>query len=259
MNPKKEVERKELEMFIGENQDKILDKSTNFAAAILGPIWFFYRKCYKVGFFLSLIEFLCIFLLNIFFPISYFSYIIFPIFFFFFGNKIYISHIKRKIKKGKNKEGKVSILGAILFTFLTFFLLNGVYKITPYFIRNIHKMDDMILVSNTFVKDEKTGFLKAEESCYLDAGKLKKEGESLLYNYYGIKKDFSNLEKVKINAKNWYTNKKEDREEYFMELYLYKKGNTTYIAKFFSNNKTNYDVCKKIFQKEKEKLYIIGG
>ena len=44
-----------------------------------------------------------------------------------------------------------------------------------------------------------------------------------------------------------------------MNIYLYKKGKDTYIARFFSNNKENYNKCKKYFEKAKNRIYIIGN
>ncbi len=269
LKPKKDVLREDLELFTGKNKDKILNKSINFVALVLGPFWLFYRKCYLLGFILFLIESVFLFLSTNFFPILKYLCIIFPIFYLFFGNTIYILHARNKIKKVKKKtenisekimqKGDVSIIGAILITLFTITILTIMVLMVPYFIKDIHKMNDMILISHDFVKDEKTNFLKAENACYLDAGKVKQEGEVFLYNYYGIEKDFSNLEKVIIGTKKWYTNKTESREKYLMNIYLYKKGKDTYIARFFSNNKENYNKCKKYFEKAKNRIYIIGN
>lgn len=96
------MEEKLVLEYIGKNADKIVNKKLNWPAAILGaflgPIWFFYRKSYLLGFILlygSTVLFGITVDLGIKFAypiISFFIYL-------FTANKLYLWDVKRKVRK----------------------------------------------------------------------------------------------------------------------------------------------------------------
>lgn len=96
------MEEKLVLEYIGKNADKIVNKKLNWPAAILGaflgPIWFFYRKSYLLGFILlygSTVLFgITVDLgIKVAYPIiSFFIYL-------FTANKLYLWDVKRKVRK----------------------------------------------------------------------------------------------------------------------------------------------------------------
>lgn len=95
----------ELEIFVGNNADKIIYNPVNFAASFLGPWWFAYRKCYFLSIFIPLIWILIVLLVEHFLTLPGFIYsLAFFIFYLMFANKIYLYHAHRKIKKIKKKH-----------------------------------------------------------------------------------------------------------------------------------------------------------
>ena len=91
----------DLELYIGKNCDKILNRRLNLAAAFFSIEWFIYRKCYLLSFILLLLQLLIVMFVSIFFKSIniYFIYIIFILFYLFFANTLYILDARRKINK----------------------------------------------------------------------------------------------------------------------------------------------------------------
>ena len=127
------MEEKLVEEYIGENAEKIMNSKTNWSAAILGeaigPVWFFYRKSYLIGFLFIFITYIVGRIANALnikeaYHIMFFVYL-------FTANKLYLWDVKRKINNIKlnngtisedemaelvRKKGGTNIVGAIIYT-----------------------------------------------------------------------------------------------------------------------------------------------
>lgn len=120
--------------YIGKNADKIIDEKYNWLAAILGqafgPVWFFYRKSYLLGFAFILIS-LVIGIIAVAIKIEEASYVMFVIYL-FSANKLYLWDVRRKINKickrsylseeelieKVREKGGTSIVAAIIYSVL---------------------------------------------------------------------------------------------------------------------------------------------
>lgn len=91
--------------YIGKNADKIIDEKYNWLAAILGqafgPVWFFYRKSYLLGFAFLVITYIVGSIATA-IEFKEASYIMFVIYL-FTANKLYLWDVKRKVNKIYNK------------------------------------------------------------------------------------------------------------------------------------------------------------
>ena len=127
------MEEKLVEEYIGENAEKIMNSKINWSAAILGeaigPVWFFYRKSYLIGFLFIFITYIVGRIANA-LNIKEAYYIMFFIYL-FTANKLYLWDVKRKINKIKlsnefvsedelvelvRKKGGTNIVAAIIYT-----------------------------------------------------------------------------------------------------------------------------------------------
>lgn len=120
--------------YIGKNSDKIIGEKYNWVAAILGqafgPVWFFYRKSYLLGFAFILIS-LVIGIIAVAIKIEEASYVMFVIYL-FSANKLYLWDVRRKINKickrsylseeelieKVRKKGGTSIAAAIIYSII---------------------------------------------------------------------------------------------------------------------------------------------
>lgn len=135
----------EIEIFIGENVDKILNKPSNYTAGFLGSLYFLYRKMYLMGAILSLIDFIYLLLIlqtnNA--SIRFMMILIKWMMYASFTNPIYISFCKNRIKKIKNIDGYESKIltynGGVNIDSLLIGLTLWVITITAFIIINILK------------------------------------------------------------------------------------------------------------------------
>ena len=116
----------DLEIYIGSHAVKLTQVPINFVAALLGPIWFGYRKSYVMALFLLCMNALFVITFEKTFPLPILIYIAVNFLFYFsFANAIYlftarckIHHLKRKYMDYfayLQKKGGVSIVyGGIL-------------------------------------------------------------------------------------------------------------------------------------------------
>lgn len=95
--------------YIGKDADKIMDAKVNWSAAILGqsigPIWFFYRKAYLIGFAFIILT-LIVGKIASALGINQAYYIMFFIYL-FSANKVYLWDVRRKVNKMLS-DGNVS-------------------------------------------------------------------------------------------------------------------------------------------------------
>lgn len=95
------MEEKLVSEYIGENADKYMTSNTNWAAAILGeimgPVWFFYRKSYLLGFAFIIFSLIVSQIAGA-LGIGKAYYIMFFVYL-FSANKLYIWDVKRKVNK----------------------------------------------------------------------------------------------------------------------------------------------------------------
>ncbi len=99
------MEEKLVLEYIGKNADKIINKKLNWPAAILsvffGPVWFFYRKSYLLGFILLYFMGIGFYYTGLGHFISWGLFIGIAIKFLaylFFANTLYLLDVKRKVK-----------------------------------------------------------------------------------------------------------------------------------------------------------------
>lgn len=139
--------------YIGKGADEIMNSKTNWVAAILGqgigPIWFFYRKSYLVGFLFLIITILLgriASALNI-----EKAYYIMSIIYLLTANKLYLWDVRRKVRKilakgdmnmsedelieCARKKGGTSVLAAVIYVllfiaFMILYIALMVYAIT---------------------------------------------------------------------------------------------------------------------------------
>lgn len=259
----------DLEFFIGKNYEKILNGRLNFAAAFFFILWFIYRKCYLLAFILFLIQLFIVMLVSVFFEgiNIYFIYIIFILFYLFFANTLYILDARRKIKKIKKKnvsylaaikkKGGTSIVAVIIFPIIYIVAIIALIIFLLPYLRNIYKAYDLYYYMPNWNYDKATSTFIKDNNCYAQIGELNEQGEILLYNYYGVKEDFSNLKMEKIFGKTWYTNDNEHRLTHNTQLYLFKDKDRIYIAKFFALDSSSYNTCIKNYDTAKKTLFII--
>jgi len=95
-----ELEDKLVAEYIGKNAEQF-EKNINWVAAVtgelIGPVWFFYRKSYLIGFLFIILTFVVGMIassLNI-----EKAYILMGIIYLFATNKIYLWDVRRKVKK----------------------------------------------------------------------------------------------------------------------------------------------------------------
>ena len=95
------MEDRLVEEYIGKDADRYMNTNLNWAAALLGqsigPVWFFYRKSYLLGFAFIIIT-LIVGRLATAMGISKAYYIMFFIYL-FSANKLYIWDVRRKVNK----------------------------------------------------------------------------------------------------------------------------------------------------------------
>lgn len=257
----------DLVLFIGDKAELILNKKINIFAAIFSILWFVYRKSYLVATILLLVETLIILSVSLLIPNIpiYVVFILFSIFYLFFANTLYIADSSRKIRnvKRKNtayfnklrKKGGTSIIGVILFNIILIAIISTMLFILKPYLKNVHKVYNLFFYTPNWEYDEITSSYR-KNNCYAQIGELNEQGKILLENYYGIKEDFSNLEKNKILGNVWYTNNEEHRKTYSTQFYLINKKGKKYIAKFFTMDSISFDSCSKEFDSIKKTLFI---
>lgn len=257
----------DLVLFIGDKAELILNKKINIFAAIFLILWFVYRKSYLLATILLLIQALIVLSISLLIPKIpiYIVFIIFSLFYLFFANTLYIADASRKIRniKRKNtayfnklrKKGGTSIIGIVLFNIVFIALIVLLFFITKPFFKDFHKVYNLYFYTPNWKYDQITSSYN-KNNCYAQIGELNEQGKILLENYYGIKNDFSNLEKNKILGNIWYTNSEEHRKAFNTEFFLIKKNDKTYIAKFFTMDTNSYEMCLKDFDNVKNTLFI---
>lgn len=128
----------DLEIYIGPNSQKIINKNTNYAAGIFAPLYLIYRKCYLEGIILFTFEismfYLYLFIVNKylwFFPSIFgrlfrlFILVIHFLLYTIFTNSYYLHKSKKKIEHLKQqpnyqpnilaKAGGTNIIAVVLF------------------------------------------------------------------------------------------------------------------------------------------------
>ncbi len=127
-----ELEQKLIDAYMGEKADKLQTDNLNFAAAFLGelfgPVWFFAKKAYLLGFGYILLTIAVAIVAEIinFNEASYAMFFVYLL----TANKAYLWDVKRKVKKLMNenqgaveeeliekakKKGGISILATVLY------------------------------------------------------------------------------------------------------------------------------------------------
>ena len=95
------MEEKLVSEYIGKDADKFMEGKSNWTAAVLGqaigPVWFFFRKSYFLGFVFLVITYI-VGLIASKMGIKEASYIMFFIYL-FSANKLYLWDVKRKVNK----------------------------------------------------------------------------------------------------------------------------------------------------------------
>lgn len=103
------MEDRLVEEYIGKDADRYMNTNLNWAAALLGqsigPVWFFYRKSYLLGFAFIIIT-LIVGRLATAMGISKAYYIMFFIYL-FSANKLYIWDVRRKVNKILSTNGNM--------------------------------------------------------------------------------------------------------------------------------------------------------
>ena len=125
------VEEKLVAEYIGKDAENIMGENMNWSSAIagqaIGPIWFFYRKAYLLGFAFLVISYLVGMLASA-MELEEASYIMFIIYL-AATNKVYLWDVRRKVKKIMSdsymseeqmlelarKKGGTSALAAIIY------------------------------------------------------------------------------------------------------------------------------------------------
>ena len=87
--------------YIGKDADKFMDGKTNWTAAVLGqaigPVWFFFRKSYLLGFAFLVVTYIVGAIASA-IELKEASYIMFFIYL-FTANKLYLWDVRRKVNK----------------------------------------------------------------------------------------------------------------------------------------------------------------
>ena len=95
------MEERLVSEYIGKDADKFMEGKTNWIAAILGqvigPVWFFYRKSYLLGFAFLVIAYIVGTIASA-INLDKASYIMFFIYL-FTANKLYLWDVRRKVNK----------------------------------------------------------------------------------------------------------------------------------------------------------------
>lgn len=95
------MEERLVSEYIGKDADKFMDGKTNWTAAILGqaigPVWFFFRKSYLLGFAFLVVTYIVGSIASA-MELKEASYIMFFIYL-FTANKLYLWDVRRKVNK----------------------------------------------------------------------------------------------------------------------------------------------------------------
>lgn len=263
------VTEKERELFIGKNKAKIIGEHANIQIALGGPLWFLYRKCICI----SIVTFLLqiVFGFTLYIKVGWPAYLymfLWFVFYLVFGQYLYRKHVDKKIikirKKYKNTEDILIYKGgtSVILVVVGFFLYTLVLLVLVFVIglslKEYRKSGDMIFYAPDWKLDQVGSLYKkeGEKTCMMQGGALNETGKNLIYHYYGIKEDFSNLNKENIAGIQWYTTPEESRNKDFTSIYLYKKKDVIYIAKFYAKETKDYQKCLKEFDTVKKTIRI---
>ena len=100
------MEERLVSEYIGKDADKFMDGKTNWKAAILGqaigPVWFFFRKAYLLGFAFLVVTYIVGSIASA-MELQEASYIMFFIYL-FTANKLYLWDVRRKVNKIASSE-----------------------------------------------------------------------------------------------------------------------------------------------------------
>lgn len=108
---KKALHEHDIEIFVGNNSEKIIFRNFNLACALFNFLYYLYRKCYLFGIILFIIEFLGFYTWTKILNLNYIFLIFVNILFFMmFGNSIYMGIVKKRVKKHENKKDFKDIL-----------------------------------------------------------------------------------------------------------------------------------------------------
>ena len=135
-----QIQEKLMKEYIGNDAEKIMNSNLNWSAAIIGqfigPVWFFYRKSYLLGFaFLAITVIVeCIAIIVGLLPIFFIMFFIYL----FTTNKLYLWNVKRKVNSMilnsnlsgdelvsyvRNKGG-TSIVAPVIYVVIEFVCMN---------------------------------------------------------------------------------------------------------------------------------------
>ena len=108
---KENIHEHDLDIFIGNNSEKIIYRNFNLPAALFNFLYYSYRKCYVFSFILFIIEtFSYYYWINILNNNFIFLFLANILFFSTFGNSIYLAFAKKKIKKIENLDNFKDVL-----------------------------------------------------------------------------------------------------------------------------------------------------
>lgn len=263
-----------LEIYIGKNLNKILNRKINIIAGILGPIWLMYRKSYLMAIIYTIIYLTFGIYIILFTNSSLLIFAIITIMFnLLFLNTMYIKHCKKEIYKIKQKnsedlkeklkkKGGTSIIAAIIYPIIVgiiiAFIALIIYNI------GIYKFNTLSVNAKGWVLTDTDNSIKLKDSNKVCNFKVeyatKEEASSLFYNY-GLTTeeqfnnnelfDYTQLEQSKINNKDWYS------VDFYIndvkqKLYITEDNNIIYFATFTSDTNDNYTNCEENFNKVKD-------
>lgn len=251
----------ELEIFVGENYEKIVFNPVNFVAAFIGPFWLAYRKCYGLSILLPILEVLFLFLVHHFFKFPFFIYILFHFFFYLMAtNKMYVMHAHHVIKKIKKKhldyytllekKGGVSVwfpfICPLIFVPILFALGFAYYRYSVSF----YEVGKLKFFAFDYKLDQKSHTLVSRSKdlpCKISIMYIKK-GDNALYNSLqaDLKQNAYGVEKV--NETPW-KKRMDISKETFTEVYVYEENQNYYSALFTAPSEKEYQTCQKQFEK----------
>lgn len=126
-------EENELELFIGDKATQFMHQPSNLAAAFFGLPYFFYRKCFAIGFLFTIVEYPILVLITKYLDQYYFFVFYFCLFFIHgaFFNPLYLRFAQRRLIYLKQHaysseqiflKGQPSIIYSIIYILLLVFV-----------------------------------------------------------------------------------------------------------------------------------------
>lgn len=264
----------DLEIYIGNNLTKILNRKINFAAGILGPVWLMYRKCYLMAIIYTIIYSIFATYIMLFTNSSILIFYIIVVFFnLLFLNTMYIKHCKKEIYKIKQKnkdniedklkkKGGTNLIAAIIYPTVVA-IIGAIIALIIYNI-GIYKFNNLSINAKGWILTDTENLIQLKDSSKICNFKVeyvaKEEANSLFYSYGLITEeqlnnnelfDYKQLEQSKINDKDWYS------ADFYIndvkqKLYIAEDNNIVYFATFSSDTNDNYTNCEENFNNIKD-------